>query len=128
MPKPSFSLHCESSSVPKHCLEDPVQLYSCLACDSWEASGILTSCFIYCEKLDPIRSLMASLAGKTVDFDHVILIPGPTDSWGPSGTVGLFHFAFVWLIFNSLIHSLDQYYSCSVIITMAVLRQIEVCL
>ena len=40
MAKPSFSLHCESSSIPKHCLEDPVQLYSCLDCDSLEASGI----------------------------------------------------------------------------------------
>ena len=40
VPKPSFSLHCESSSLPKHCLEDLVQLYSCLGCDSWEASGI----------------------------------------------------------------------------------------
>ena len=40
MPKPSLSLHCESSSVPKHCLEDPVQLYSWLGCESWEASGI----------------------------------------------------------------------------------------
>ena len=82
MPKPSLSLHCESSSVPKHCLEHPVQLYSCLACDSWEASDILTSCFIYGEKWHPIRSLMASLTEKTVDFDHVSLIPGPTDSWG----------------------------------------------
>ena len=40
MAKPSFPLHCDSSSVPMHCLEDPVQLYSCLGCNSWEASGI----------------------------------------------------------------------------------------
>ena len=33
-------LHCESSELPKHCLEDTVQFYSCLGCDSWEASGI----------------------------------------------------------------------------------------
>ena len=40
MPKASFSLHCESSSLPKHCLEDLVELHSCLSCGSWKASGI----------------------------------------------------------------------------------------
>ena len=40
MPKVSFSLHCESSSLPKHCLEDIVELHTCrLGCDSWKASG-----------------------------------------------------------------------------------------
>ena len=39
---------------------------------------------------------MASLTGKTVDLDHVGLICGLMDAWGPSGRVGLFHFSFVW--------------------------------
>ena len=55
---------------------------------------------IYVKKWRPIQSLTASLTGKTVDFtvdlDHVSLIPGLVDAWGPSGTVGLFHFSFVW--------------------------------
>ena len=39
---------------------------------------------------------MALLTGKTVDLDHVSLLRGLVDAWGPSGTVGLFHFSFVW--------------------------------
>ena len=35
---------------------------------------------------------------QTVDMDHVSLIPGLVDAWGPSGTVGLFHFPFVWTV------------------------------
>ena len=39
---------------------------------------------------------MASLTEKTVDLDHVSLYSGLVDAWGPSGTVGLFYFPFVW--------------------------------
>ena len=69
---------------------------------------------------------MASLAGKTVDFDHVILVPGPTDSWGSLKYSWFLPLCLRMADINSLIHPLDQYYSCSVIITVAVLRQIDI--
>ena len=32
MPKVSFSLHCESSLLPKQCLEDLAELHTSLGC------------------------------------------------------------------------------------------------
>ena len=34
------SLHCESSLLPKYCLEHLIELHTCLGCDRWKASSI----------------------------------------------------------------------------------------
>ena len=55
----------------------PLQFHSSLGFDSWDASGVLTLSFIFGSLF---WSLMASLTGKTVDLNHVTLIPGLVDA------------------------------------------------
>ena len=50
------------------------------------------------KKIASFRSLTASVTGKSVNMDHVSLIPGLVYAWRPSGTVGLFRFSFVWTV------------------------------
>ena len=58
----------------------PLHFHSFLDFDSWDASGVLT--LSYSKQWRPVRSLTATLTGKTVDLDHVSLITCLKDAWG----------------------------------------------
>ena len=60
----------------------PLQFHNCLGFDSWDASGVLTSCFIYGKEWRAIRRLKALFTWKTADLDHAIIIPGLVDASG----------------------------------------------
>ena len=59
---------------------------------------------MYGKKWRPVRSLTATLTGKTAELVLLLLFPCLMDPWSARGVVGLFQFSFVWMVTS--LHSL----------------------
>ena len=85
MPKVSFSLHCESSSLPNHCLEDLVELHTCLGYDSWKASGIASDTVALSTRTFSLRRGSDYMAKRCLGGPLQFHSSLDFDSWDASG-------------------------------------------
>ena len=80
---PMFSLRRGSGqALLRRTQVGPLQFHSSLDFDSWDGSGVLTLVFMYGKKWRPVRSLTATLTGKTAELVLLLLFPCLMDPWG----------------------------------------------